>query len=74
MTLNLLRYKLYLKKITTAKSEFNIARLAPTEDAAVHYLLCVHLQCLCRKTMNTNISNPEEWGCKKVGDQLQPIT
>ncbi|CAH1106595.1 unnamed protein product [Psylliodes chrysocephalus] len=34
-TLNLLRYNLYLKKITTAKSEFNIARLPPTEDAAV---------------------------------------
>jgi hypothetical protein len=64
-TLNLLRYNLYLKKITTAKSEFNIARLPPTEDAAVHHLLRVHLQCLCWKTMNTNIANPEEWGWKK---------
>jgi hypothetical protein len=54
-----------LKKITTAKSEFNIARLPPTEDAAVHHLLRVHLQCLCWKTMNTNIANPEEWGWKK---------
>lgn len=64
-TLNLLQYNLYLKKITTAKSEFNIARLPPTEDAADQHLLRVHLQCLYWKTMNTNIANPEEWGWKK---------
>ncbi|CAH1103809.1 unnamed protein product [Psylliodes chrysocephalus] len=42
-------------------------------DAAIQHLLRVHLQCLYWKTMNINISNPEEWGWKKVGDQLQPI-
>lgn len=63
-----------MKKITTGKSKFNIGRLAPTEDAAIHHLLRVHLHCLCWKTMNTNIANPEEWIWKKVQDQLQPIT
>lgn len=73
-SLNSLRHNLYLKKITTAKSEFNIARLPPTEDAAVHHLRRVHLQCLYWKTMNTNADDPEKWGWKKIGNQLQPIT
>ena len=49
-------------------------RLPPTESAAYFHGLRVHLQTITWKTLDEeSLLLAEDWGWKKVADELQPI-
>ena len=70
-TLTVLRYEQYMKKIATIKTEFDIALLPPTENAAKYHLLRVQLKCIFWKTLDS-VPDPTLWEWKKVNAELQP--
>ena len=73
-TMNELRHNLYVNKIATARSQFDIRYLHSTENAAYYHLMRVHLQCFTWRALDTNILDPMQWGWKEYDGELKPVT
>lgn len=71
--LNVLHYEQYIRKIASAKKEFDIARLPPTQNAAKYHLLRVHLQVFIWKSLDIPTPDPILWGWQLVDGEFQPI-
>jgi len=72
-TLNNLRYEQYVRKIASAKKEFDISRLPPTENAAKYHLLRVHLQSYIWRNLHLPSLDPLQWGWQVIEGRYQPI-
>ena len=69
----MLRYEEYIRKIASAKKEFDIARLPPTQNAAKYHLFRVHLQCIIWKNFNIPSPDPALWGWQFIDGKYHPI-
>lgn len=71
--LNALRYKRYLTTIgkQPVHANFKLAALPPTEDAAREHSLRVYHQV---QLWHGVAKDPLQWGWKKIGRQLRPVT
>lgn len=56
--LNVLRYEQRFRKIVSAKTEFDIARLHPTQNASPYHLLREHSECLIWKNQDMSAPQP----------------
>lgn len=71
-TLNSLRYKKFVEKVSCSSSHVAPQQLPPTSAAAKFHSFRVYLQ-ICSWKNQINSLTPENWGWKKEDDEFFPI-